>query len=357
MLELVAEHHVLTTEQLRELVFPSISRAQHRLLDLSRRGLLWRTQPYRAEGGSRPFHYLLGYRGAQLQAAQHGTTPPRPATHAERLRRILESPRLGHLLGVNAFFAALADYARRTGLGTYLLDEHERGFDREGLHTWRSEEWISEFYRPRITPDGYGCWHEGGRWLGFFLEHDTGTEPLRRVADKLDRYTSSGEAYSDRLDVARRLTGMVLIWTNSARREQGLRKTLQAKHSPVPVATAARDYGDPDGPAGEVWSVVTPDPHRVRRVRLGELPDMIGGTTDDGTPTILTELAARRAPARDSPHNNGAGTDRDGITDERRDADRHGLDEDDLVSIEPDADEATRPGTGGLAPYGWPRSA
>lgn len=209
VLELVAEHHVLTTEQLRALVFPSISRAQHRLLHLADLGVLWRTQPYRADGGSKPFHYLLGYRGVELRAAQEGTTPPRPATHADRLRRILESPRLGHLLGVNQFFADLADYSRRAGLGAFAADE--RDFAREGLHTWRSEESITEFYGNKITPDGYGCWHEHGRWLGFFLEHDTGTEPLRKVADKIDRYTGSGKPYTDRFDVARRLAGMVLI--------------------------------------------------------------------------------------------------------------------------------------------------
>lgn len=289
VLDLVAEHRVLTTDQLRALLFPSVSRAQHRLLALAEAGVLWRTQPYRAEGGSKPFHYLLGYRGAELLAAQRGATPPRPATHADRLRRVLESPKLSHLLGVNQFFAELGEYSRRSGLGTYLVDRS--GFDREGLHTWRSEESITKFYEHAITPDGYGCWHEHGRWLGFFLEHDTGTEPLQRVSDKIDRYTSSGKPYTDAFDRARRLAGMVLISTSTARREHGLRKALQAKTSPVPVATTSRDHGDPDGAAGEVWSLVTADTRRARRVRLGTLPDMIGGTTDNGTPTVLHELA------------------------------------------------------------------
>lgn len=52
------------------MVFPSISQAQHRLLHLSDLGVLWRTQPYRAEGGSKPFHYLLGYRANE---AVHST--------------------------------------------------------------------------------------------------------------------------------------------------------------------------------------------------------------------------------------------------------------------------------------------
>ncbi|WP_223839563.1 replication-relaxation family protein [Saccharopolyspora pogona] len=292
MLELVAEHQVLTTDQLRALAFPSISRAQHRLLALADAGVLWRTQPYRAEGGSKPFHYLLGYRGAELRAAQRGTTPPRPSSHADRLRRALESPTLAHLLGVNQFFADLADYCRRNELGT-PFSAHDGRPEGQGLHTWRSEKWISEFYEHRIAPDGYGCWYQDGRWLGFFLEHDTGTEPLRKVADKIDRYTGSTDRYGDGLEMARRLAGMVLIWVASRRREQGLRKALLTKHSPVPVATASRDHGDPDGPAGEVWSVVTPDPHRSRRARLGELAVRIGGTTGNGTPVVLQALAER----------------------------------------------------------------
>ncbi|WP_280956886.1 replication-relaxation family protein [Actinoalloteichus spitiensis] len=162
-----------------------------------------------------------------------------------------------------------------------------------------------------MTPDGYGCWHERGGWLGFFLEHDTGTEPIYKVADKIDRYTSS-ERSGDPWDVARRLAGMVLIWTSSTRRENLLRRSLQAKGSPVPVATAAREHGHPDGPAGEVWSVVTTEPELARRVRLGALPAVIGGTTDNGTPRVLANLTrpTPAAAAADSPPSTRRGTHR-----------------------------------------------
>jgi hypothetical protein len=106
----------------------------------------------------------------------------------------------------------------------------------EGLHTWRGEEWITNFYERAITPHGYGCWHERSQWLGFLLEHDTGTEPVHKVADKIDHYSSS-ERSGDPWDVARRLAGMVLIWTSSTRRENLLRRSLHAKRSPVSVAT------------------------------------------------------------------------------------------------------------------------
>lgn len=278
VLELVAEHGVLTTWQLLALVFPSPARAQRRLRELAELGVLFRTQPHRAGGGSTPFHYLLGYRGACLLAARAGGSPPRPSAHADRITRALESPTLRHLLGTNQFFADLAAYER--GLGTGRVPTPVG----EGLRLWHSEAWLREHYRPVVRADGYGVWVERGRRLGFFLEYDTGSESLRTVAAKLEHYTGRHH------DTARALTGMILFWVASRRREQGLRKALWAARGPVPVATASRDHGDQHGPAGAIWSVVTAQPGGARRVRLGELPDMIGGTEPDGTPTVLPKL-------------------------------------------------------------------
>lgn len=240
--------------------------------------MLFRTQLHRAQGGSAPFHYLLGYRGAQLLAAQRGASSPRPAVHADKIVRTLESPTLRHLLGVNQFFADLAGYGRGLGDDRIGLPEGE------GLVSCHSETWIRKYYRPLIRPDGYGLWTQHGTSLGFFLEYDTGTEPLGRVADKLDDYTGRY------LDIARQLTGMVLFWVATHRREQGLRKALGAKPCPVPIATASRDHGHPDGPAGEIWSVLATEAECHRRVRLADLPPVIGGTQPDGTPTVLPRL-------------------------------------------------------------------
>lgn len=100
--------------------------------------------------------------------------------------------------------------------------------------------------------------------------------------------------------------------------------------------------------------------HRAWRVRLGELPEMIGGTTDNGTPTVLADLADRRAPAPDSADGGGDGY-RDELTDEMREANRHDLDNDDLVLLdpEPEPDAATGPTARGAALPGqwWNRSA
>jgi hypothetical protein len=283
VLALVAEHQVLTTWQLLALVFPSAARAQRRLRELAELGVLFRTQPHRVGGGSTPFHYLLGYRGAQLLAAQRGASPPRPSAHADKIVRTLESPTLRHLLGVNQFFADLAGYGRGYGANRVPLPEGE------GLVSWHSEKWIRQYYRPLIRPDSYGLWIQHGRSLGLFLEYDTGTEPLGTVAEKLDDYTGR------HLDVARQLTGMVLFWVATRRREHGLRQALWAKHCPVPIATASRDHGSPDGPAGEIWSVLTAESASNRRVRLGDLHQVIAAHNPMAPPPCSP---AFRSPAR-----------------------------------------------------------
>lgn len=286
VLDLVAEHRVLTTWQLLALAFPSEARAQRRLRELTELGVLFRTQPHRAAGGSTPFHYLLGYRGAELLAARQDSAVPRPAVHAQRITRVLESPTLRHLLGANQFFADLTGFARGLRAGLVPLS------DGEGLRAWHSEAWVREHHNVVVQPDGFGVWRQHGASLGFYLEHDTGSESLRIVADKLDRYTGARDTgrYGDALSTARLLRGMVLFWVASARRERNLRRALAAKSCPVPIATAARDYGDPDGPAGEVWLLLVGDEPGGRRRRIGDLAAAIGGTEPDGKPTALTRL-------------------------------------------------------------------
>ena len=295
MLALVERHTVLTTDQLLVLEFGSLTRAQHRLAELWRLDVLWRFRHPLVSGGSRPWHYTVGYTGARLLAAQRAARPPRPGVFQQGLERIAESPKLRHLLGTNQFFVDLAAYARRAGWPDPNVS------DGNGLDTWRSEAEITKFYENRVRPDGYGCWAEDGCRLGFYLEYDTGTEPLWVLADKLDTYagnTGWRRSYTDH--TAAKLHGMLLFWLPSARREANVRRALADRYCPLPVATAFRDYGDPDGPAGPVWAVLDPDRYDGRktaggatgRLRLGELPAAIGGTNDAGRPLVLDHAPA-----------------------------------------------------------------
>ena len=69
LVRMVAEHRVLTTDQLCALGFDNIITARHRLGVLVKIGVLRRFRP-RREVGSAPWHYLLGPVGAALLGAE-----------------------------------------------------------------------------------------------------------------------------------------------------------------------------------------------------------------------------------------------------------------------------------------------
>lgn len=289
VLTLLERHRVLTTDQLRDLKFGSLRRAQQRMTELFELGVVWRFRYPLLGGGSQPWHYTLGYQGARLMTARRGEDPPRPQANANRLERLAESPKLRHLLGVNDFFVALAGHARRAG---WAQANSRHG---DGLRTWLSEQEISAHYekynaswlegdRLRVRPDGFGRWCRHGRVIAFHLEHDTGTESVTRVAEKLETYTGGKDDY-----FAPFMAGMILFWLHSSRREKHLRTLLERHPTQVPVATAARDFGHPDGPAGPVWLLLNGPGSRVS---LEQLPPILD-TDDTGTPSIVVELRER----------------------------------------------------------------
>lgn len=238
LLDILDEHQVLTTDQLARLAFPSHDRAQQRLRMLARRGVLARfrscTRP-----GSDPWHYALGPVGAAITAAGRGAAPPRPAAHAARLLRLARNPRLSHLLGCNEFFVTLAHHARTVG-GCHL-------------EAWWGERRSTNSCGGMARPDAYGVWRSGPNRTAFFLEHDTGTEPLARLVDKLAGYQQVATGDGS--------TPPVLFWLPSARREHGFRALLNA--APVPVATATADNTNASTPAGAVWLPAGPCWHHT----------------------------------------------------------------------------------------------
>src|SRR6266545_401191 len=214
---LLAEHRVLTT-------------AQHRLLALARLGMVDRFRPLLPRGeGSVPWHYVLGPAGAAVLAAEQATTPDRIGWRRDRAHATAHSQRLGHLVGVNGFFAALAGYARRRADAA--------------LSVWLSERQCADRWGHVVRPDGYGRWQHGPQVVDFYLEYDNGTELLDRVLAKL-------EAYSE-LAAALRPAALapVLLWLPGPGREAALRAAMD--RPPVAVATATARGGS--HPAAAVW--------------------------------------------------------------------------------------------------------
>jgi hypothetical protein len=168
LVRMVAEHRVLTTDQLCALGFGSIITARHRLGVLAGLGVLRRFRP-RRETGSAPWHYILGPVGAALLGAEDRDDRKwAPQVRADRQLALERSQWLAHITGTNWFFAALARHAREGG---------------GELRAWAGETRTAEYLcgfpvSPRALdalphPDGLGTWAEDGRDITFLLEYDT----------------------------------------------------------------------------------------------------------------------------------------------------------------------------------------
>lgn len=234
------EHRVLTTEQVRDLCFTSLVSTQHRLVALYRLGVLDRFRPLRPTG-SESWRYTLGPLGAALVAAERGVDAPRPSVLRDRVVALAAGQRTSHTLGVNGFFCALHRAAReRSGAAVVA---------------WWSERRCASEWGELVRPDAYGIWEEAGQRVEFFVEHDTGSEPLSRVASKLAGYRDLAEADG----VAR----PVLFSLAQAGREPGLRTALGA--TSLPVATAVAGTGNP---ADAIWLPVGKEAPRRRLAQL-----------------------------------------------------------------------------------------
>ena len=234
------EHRVLTTEQVVDLCFNHLVTAQHRLVALYRLGVLDRFRPLRPTG-SESWRYSLGPMGAALVAAERGIEAPRPSVLRDRVVALAAGQRTSHTLGLNSFFCAL----------------HKAARERPGaaVGAWWSERRCAAEWGDFVRPDAYGIWEEDGRRVEFFLEHDTGSEPLSRVAGKLAGYRDLAEAEGTARPVC--------FWLAMPGREPSLRRALT--ETTLPVATAVVGAGSP---AGAVWLVAG---EQAPRRRLAEL--------------------------------------------------------------------------------------
>jgi hypothetical protein len=219
--DLLYEHQVLTTAQLTDVAFDSLRRAQRRLLQLHALRVIDRVRPI-AERGSAPHHWILDEIGASIVAAERAQ--PIEALHWRRDRAVAvaTSSRLPHLVGSNGLFTQLIRYAR----------DHE---DYQ-LATWWSERRCATVTGHLVRPDGYGIWQHGTKRTPFLLEYDRGTEPLHRIAAKLDGYS--------RLAAARGHTP-VLIYLPSAAREANVWRAIGGHLLAADVATSWPGAGHP----------------------------------------------------------------------------------------------------------------
>ncbi|MEV4471234.1 replication-relaxation family protein [Nonomuraea sp. NPDC049504] len=244
ILDHLHRHRVLTTHQLQRMFFTIAQATRARMTILFQLNAVTRFRPWAGYGaGSAPIHWALGKAGAAALAARYGITLKELGYNPDI--PVAVSSRLTHQVGVNDYFSHLHSLTRRT--------------PHAALRAWLSERQCAEKWGELARPDAYGCWSENGHQIDFFLEHDTGTETLKRVADKLHDYRDLVHATG--------ITTPVLFWLPSPTRETNLRKLLTS--SDLPIATAVHTtHGD--GPAGPVWLPIPAEPGQAR-LRLADL--------------------------------------------------------------------------------------
>lgn len=172
------EHGTLTTDQLERLYFRGGRATRRRLERLYELRVLDRFRPTLRRGdGSAPFHWLLDEVGARIVAAELGRDRDQLRwRHADPLK-VARTPILAHRLAVNEFFVRLAVEARAAG---------------GALREWYGERTTQRLFDTIVAPDGYGVVTLPDRNpLHLLLELDRGTEPLRRIRDKADRYANA----------------------------------------------------------------------------------------------------------------------------------------------------------------------
>jgi hypothetical protein len=248
LLRMICEHRVLTTSHITQLAFGTTRAATARMTTLYQYRAVDRFRPL-APAGSSPLHFVLDEAGAMLLAAEDGITTADLGYRRDRSMAIALSPRLAHDTGANGIFTALAAAARASG-------------GQAELECWWSERRCAAAWGDHAHPDGYGRWREQPPGqppavTDFFLEYDTGTEPLTRLIAKLAGYAA--------LAARTGITTPVLFWLPSPRREAALHARLAGPPPPgtrnaasaaqipgVPVATAAPGTSS-QGPAGAAW--------------------------------------------------------------------------------------------------------
>ncbi|BFU47724.1 hypothetical protein KRMM14A1004_59610 [Krasilnikovia sp. MM14-A1004] len=246
LLDWLAEHYLLSTDQIAVALFPSKRAATLRLAALYEMEAVNRFVDVTT--GTRQHLYALGPLGALVHPSAYNDPDrpdaPAPRTATDRTERIVGSRKLAHLLGTNQLFIDLHAYTR--------ADPNAR------LLRWWSEQHATAAYAlSGIRPDGHGIWQVGDRTTGFWLEHDRGTEKIATVLGKLRNYARLAE-------VGPRYP--VLLRVASRRRERNLLDALAGVPAGLPVATGIHS----EHPAGPAWTVAG-DASGLRRW-LHELP-------------------------------------------------------------------------------------
>src|SRR5438128_4650615 len=218
ILRQLAEHEPLSSSELCLLFFTGARSTRLRLAHLEDSGLLKRIYPARSRrGGGTEALWFLSAEGRRAVGAPQRRPPG------------LSIPDLEHRRAVARFFCWLV----------------ERSLTRndDGVWSWRGERTSERALGGAVRPDGFGRYLLRAGEVIFYLELDRGTEPARRVSDKLRRYPP---ALAN--DENREFANVLLVCESATR-----------------LANLARQ-----APAGPPWFWGTFDVQRYRLLSRGE---------------------------------------------------------------------------------------
>lgn len=282
------EHRILTADQIALLAFTTLRRANRRLAELAKIGIVDRSRANPAVYGSCPYLYTLGPQGALLLAAERDKSVKELRYNRAVLLRQVVRPNLSHNLGCNGVMVRLAT-RHRTAPDTRL-------------HSWWGPINSMSAWMDVIRPDAYAVTTDEANptgahsRFGWFFEYDTGTESINQLARKTHGY----HRFAD----TRPGAYPALIRVPSPAREGRLHEVIAEIYPdtcPIPLATtSSNDLG------AEVWRIagdrnLPGAVHTAQRYRLAAL-----GQTFARFGYLLMEPTIRHdedipAPAWDQP--------------------------------------------------------
>jgi len=265
------EHKVLTTHQIKSLLFRSFRRCQHRMKELRDLGFVSSFTVGRGFGEGRPpaCWFLTKAGLAEIADAKDVRPSDLPWIPDQSYRTNLL---LAHRLGVNSFFCALAEASRA----------HEGNC----LATWRPEHWVRT-RAAEVKPDGFGRYLHPGGACEFYLEYDRGTEAFGALARKLEGYLQLAAGWTKEQELLG-FPNLLLIVPEGVREGEvgsALRHATNVLHTPGSLATSFPLYVASEnvltevGVLGVVWKHLPTDGDRLSLVDLPAQPrDMYAAT-------------------------------------------------------------------------------
>src|SRR5262245_60338446 len=192
LLRMLHEHTVLTTTHLHRLGWDtSLRMVQARAATLHRLHVLDRFRPLLPYGhGTAPLHLVLGPLGAQVLAAETGRTVTELGYRARALA-VAHRLTLTHDIGAADLVCSLAAATGLDLVGWWSARRCGRYFG----HLTRPDAYLALTTPATHSNNNGGAGSRGGGegWWEMFLEYDTGTENLSRLAEKITGYHALAE--------------------------------------------------------------------------------------------------------------------------------------------------------------------